>query len=154
MTFRQALIATCIPIAWSTAHASECHVSLPETGELPEAVQESPEGFKWVGTTSLAAQVPQDGHWSAMGPEYNYRDKWWWWREGYRAREETQPKLSITAKRLDGPAPSVEISNATNAFGPGWDRMLVGMEFPTAGCWEVIGSYHDQELRFVFQVGS
>jgi hypothetical protein len=32
--------------------------------------------------------------------------------------------------------------------------MLVGMEFPTSGCWEVIGRYRDQELRFVFGVGS
>ena len=141
-------------LAWSTAHASECQVSLPESGDLSDLARKSPAGFMWVGTEKLAAQVPQDGHWTAMGPEHNYRDKWWWWRQGYQAKEETRPELSITAKRLDGPAPPVFISHATNAFGPDWDRMLVGMEFPTAGCWEVIGRYHGDELRFVFKVGS
>ena len=154
MKFDKLLVALSIILAWSTAHASECKVSLPQSSDLPDSVKESPAGFIWVGTEKLAARVPQDGHWTAMGGEYNYRDKWWWWREGYRAKEETRPELSITATRLDGPAQPVFISHATNAYGEDWDRMLVGMEFPTAGCWEVVGTYHGHELRFVFKVGS
>ncbi len=154
MSVNQILIAVSAVLVLNSAHASECQVSLPERGDLPDSLQESPEGFGWFGTSKLAARVPEDGHWTAMGPEHNYRDKWWWWREGYRAKEETKPELIISASRLDGPAPPVFIPHATNAYGPGWDLMLVGMEFPTSGCWEVIGRYHGHELRFVFRVGS
>jgi hypothetical protein len=113
------------------------------------------EGFVWVGSPKLAAHVPETDHWTAMGPEHNYFDKWWWWREGYRAIEEPEPDLVITATRLDEDLSPVVISNATNAISSDGNRdlMLVGMEFPTSGCWEVVGRYQDQELRFVFKVG-
>jgi hypothetical protein len=140
-------------VAFGASVASECKVSLPEVGDLPESVRKAPAGFKWVGTEKLAAQVPADGHWTGMGSEHDYGDKWWWWREGYRAREEIKPELSITATRLDDQAPSVFISHATNAYGDNWDRMLIGMAFPTAGCWEVVAAYRGHQLRFVFKVG-
>ncbi len=108
----------------------------------------------WVGNPTLAAMVPDDGNWTGMGPDRSFSDKWWWSREGCRAHEEPEPELVVTATRLGSPANSVRISHATNAFGPDWDLMLVGMEFPSAGCWEVVGSYHGHELRFVFDVGS
>lgn len=146
-------VAVAMIVAWSAVQASECQISLPESADLPGSLQESTEGFVWVGTPNLAARVPDDGHWIAMGPDHNYRDKWVWWREGYRAKEETKPELNISARKLDGPAPPVYLPHGTNAFGPGWDRILTLMEFPSAGCWEVIGRYHDEELRFVFQVG-
>lgn len=141
-----------IPLLVCTAvHASECEVSLPDRTDVPGWQL---RGFVWVGGLTLATMVPDGGNWTGMGPDHHYRDKWWWWREGYSAQEEHGPELSITARRLDGAAPAVLISHATNAFGKDWDRMLVEMEFPTAGCWEVIGRYHGHELRFVFEVGS
>ena len=146
-------VSISIILAWSTVQASECQISLPESTDLPESLHESPEGFVWVGSPNLAARVPDDGHWTAMGPDHNYRDKWWWWREGYQAKEETKPELTISARKLDGSAPPVYLPNATNAYGPGWDMILTMMEFPSSGCWEVIGKYRGQELRFVFHVG-
>lgn len=62
-------------------------------------------------------------------------------RAGYDAHEDPNPGLTISAVRLDGLAPPMEIENATNARGNGWDAMLVGMEFPTEGCWEILGTY-------------
>jgi hypothetical protein len=50
----------------------------------------------------------------------------------------------------------MQIDAATNAFGDGWSQMLVGMEFPSAGCWQVTAKYvyagitHD--LTFVLDV--
>jgi hypothetical protein len=104
---------------------------------------------EWYGGNNLAALLPVDGIWVGMGPEKNYRDKFWWWRSGYKAREEPQPDLSISAMRLDAPAPPVEIDRATNAYGPGWDAMLVGMEFPTGGCWEIRGTYNGAQQLIV-----
>ena len=90
-----------------------------------------------------------------MGPGRMYGDKFWWWRSGYSAFEEPRPNLTISAIRLDGVAPDVEINNATNAFGDGWHAMLIGMEFPSAGCWKVVGTYNgSQQLAFVLLVGN
>ena len=91
-----------------------------------------------------------------MGPGHNYRDKLFWRREGYSEILESRPELTVSARRLDGPAPPLRVTRATNAhhkdFG-GW-AMLVMVEFPTAGCWEVTGQYKDQALSFVVQVGA
>ena len=141
-------------VAMSAAlSASACEVSLPASIGLPDWLKAS-EGFVWVGSPKLAAQVPKDGHWVAMGAEHNYRDKWWWWREGYRAVEETQPELMILANRLDAPAPPVVIRACDQCdITASLDLILTGMEFPTSGCWDVFASYRGEELRFIFKVG-
>jgi hypothetical protein len=62
--------------------------------------------------------------------------------------------LKVTAKRLDGSSPPADISAATNAGGPslgGW-TMLVMVEFPSSGCWEITGEYLGQVLDFVVEV--
>lgn len=147
----------CLPVvllllACTASNGYECSIRLPEAGDLPDTMR-APVGFTWVGTSALAAQVPSDGHWTAMGPKRDYRDKWWWWREGYTAQDEPRPNIKVTAVRLDGPAPVFKEPFVTSAVGPGWDRMLVMMEFPTAGCWDVLVDYDGHELRFVFRVG-
>lgn len=142
-----------------SVHAAACEVSLPGRDDLPDSLLSASAGFAWVGSRELAAMIPSDGHWQGIGPGRDYFDKWWWWRDGYDAREEAEPALVITATRLDRSIPPVVIDDATSGFGPadesgpGWSAMLVGMEFPAAGCWEVIGKYEDRELRFVFEVG-
>src|SRR5688572_1406910 len=104
----------------------------------------------WYGSEGLAVWLDRDGTWQGM------RDKLFWWREGYNGATETRPRLTVTARRLDGEAPPVHVPRATNAhhevFG-GWS-MLMMLEFPTAGCWEVTGRYKGQTLSFVVQVGA
>ncbi len=140
--------------ACSMAAGSACEIELPSSDNLSEPWKSNrAHGFAWFGSDELAAKIPEDGHWVGMGPEHDYGDKFWWWRKGYRAIEEQRPELVVTANRLDRPAPPVRMDEATNAFGKNWDLMLIGMEFPTAGCWEVIGRYHGRELRFVLKVG-
>ena len=91
-----------------------------------------------------------------MGPAERYRNKLFWWRKGFNGMTETRPALVVHGRKLDGPAPPVEVSSATNAhhadFG-GW-AMLDMVEFPEAGCWELIGEYHGKRLRFVVLVGA
>jgi hypothetical protein len=91
-----------------------------------------------------------------MGPRYDYRDKLFWWRQGYNGATEQRPELLVSGRRLDGEPGSPKVSKATNAhdesFG-GW-AMLVGVEFPSSGCWEVKGEYKGQTLSFVVRVGS
>ena len=71
-----------------------------------------------------------------------------WWRQGYDAYREPQPKLIITGKRVDSPAPYLKADHATNALLQPQSAMLIGFEFPTAGCWQITGRYEDDELTF------
>ncbi|HEX6638916.1 MAG TPA: hypothetical protein VF033_14760 [Steroidobacteraceae bacterium] len=112
----------------------------------------------WYGSEALAVRLPVDGRWQGMGPTNGYRDKLWFWRRGYTAAAETEPALTIDAENLDdSSAERVHIDRATNAFGPGWARILTALEFPSAGCWRVQASYVyldiRQELTFVVDVG-
>ncbi|WP_323845750.1 hypothetical protein [Microbulbifer magnicolonia] len=93
-----------------------------------------------------------------MGSKHEYFDKFWWWRRGYDAEREPTPNLVISARRLDTPADSIEIKNATSGYSADpdhdWHSMLVGMRFPGSGCWEITGVYNDTEtLTFILKVG-
>ena len=104
-----------------------------------------------------AAFVPRDIERAGMGPKNNYGDKLFWWSYGHKARLEPNPALVVTGKRLDGESPPAEVSRATNVLGEsnsgGMDYMLVGVGFPTSGCWEITGKYRGQVLKFVVEVG-
>lgn len=105
----------------------------------------------WYGTDTLWTAVPGTGVWSALphNPE-GYTQKVFWWRKGYSWQDEPEPHLSVTGQRLDAPASPLSVSKATNAFAEDiGSAMLVGVDFPTLGCWEISGHYADAELSFV-----
>lgn len=122
---------------------------------LPYDAEPYPGG-SWFGTDRLWIAPPPDGAWRGLGsytPTNNpvFRQKIQWWRQGYDPRTEPKPKLKVTGKRLDAPAlPLVaEVSNVSG-FKP---SMMVGMNFPTLGCWEITGQYEDDELTFFVWLG-
>ena len=99
-------------------------------------------GRFWFGTDRLWTLLPIDGVWERS-------NKLFWWRQGYDAYREPRPKLIITGKRLDSLAPNLKADRATNAFAPPRSAMLIGVELPTTGCWQITGRYEDDELTFV-----
>jgi hypothetical protein len=111
-----------------------------------------PSSALWYGSEALAVILRPDGIWRGMGPSFNYRDKLFWWSHGFQPGLESN--LKVIGKRLDADAPPANISSTTNAKAEslgGW-AMLVGVEFPSAGCWQITGSYLGQELSFVVEV--
>jgi hypothetical protein len=73
------------------------------------------------------------------------------WRRGFDWRKEPEPELFITAKRLDGDAPSVAVAHANAVFVTGNTSaiaMMTGIVVPTAGCWELMGDYNGHTLTF------
>jgi hypothetical protein len=136
---------------------ADCPVTVPQD---PPFVPPSPydqlgfDGDFWHGSNSLWTAVPLDGTW--RGLPYNpdgYTQKVFWWRDGYSISEEPAPPLAVTAERLDGKAPSVTGSRATNASaGDIGSAMLVGVDFPTPGCWKITGKSGEVELSFVVWV--
>ena len=126
---------------------------LPFTPPSPYP-QNAPEDDFWYGTDSLWTAVPRNGVWSSLthNPE-GYTQKVFWWRKGYSWTAEPEPQLSVIGRRLDAPAPPLNVSTATNAFAEDiGSAMLVGVDFPTPGCWKITGRYAGTELSFVVRV--
>jgi hypothetical protein len=67
-----------------------------------------------------------------------------YWRQGYDTRKERDPRLSVVARRLDGPAALVWafVSSAEAADDtPDGMAMMAGLDIPAAGCWEISAHY-------------
>jgi len=128
--------------------------ALPFIPPWPYPLTAGPRQF-WFGTERLWTMLPEDGAWRGL-PHYSpgdptFRQKLFYWRV---VRTEPQPRITVTGRRLDAPAPPMLVDNPpTN----GWVErnqpfMLTGINFPTLGCWEIAGRYKDEELTFVVWV--
>jgi hypothetical protein len=110
----------------------------------------APFGEFWYGTPALWTLLRPDGTWSGLP----YHDgatgqKVFWWSQGYDWRS----PLTVTGRRIDGSAPPLRASTATNAFAEDiGSSILVGVEIPTAGCWEITGHLKGVTLSFVVRV--
>jgi hypothetical protein len=113
-------------------------------------------GRFWFGTEKLWTVLPTDGTWRGSVPskpgDFSYSDKLPWFRL-HPAFSEKEGPLTITGKRLDGPAPSFT-ETFENAFSRDDDNamMMGGINIPVFGCWQVTGDYKDQELSFTVWV--
>ena len=108
----------------------------------------------WHGTSELWTMLREDGTWFySSRNDSPYPQKIFWWREGYDPRSEPQPDLTISATRLDAPGDSFSASGATNATADFGHAMLIGVDIPSAGCWEITGHYRGHQLSFVVLVG-
>jgi len=136
---------------------ASCPVTIPQDPTfMPPAPYDSLgfEGYFWFGSASLWTSIPRGGAWFGLpdNPE-GYTQKVFWWRDGYIWNEEPEPNLIVTGERLDAEAPPLKVSKATNAYARDiGSAMLVGVDFPTFGCWKITGKYQDAELSFVIWV--
>ena len=116
-------------------------------------------GRFWFGTDRLWTNLPENGMLRGLADEITsahptISEKVFWWRQGYDARVEPRPRLRVTGKRIDSPAPPLEVSPTTNAFTQNIAAMLVGIGFPANGCWQISARYDDDELTFVIWVAA
>jgi hypothetical protein len=112
----------------------------------------SPRRF-WYGTEALWAMPSADGLWHGLVTPEGFRNKVFWWSSRWDWRSDTKPALTVTARRLDGAAPSVRVFPATNAHASDIHHaMLVALDIPTPGCWELMGEYKRQKLSYVVWV--
>ncbi|HEY6304957.1 MAG TPA: hypothetical protein VI488_00695 [Candidatus Angelobacter sp.] len=130
-----------------------------------------PEKCFWLGTEKLWTDQcePMIWQWAPHQPGHEQEvhpltAKTFWYRVDYSWRAEPQPKLTITGRRLDGPAPPLMVmtwprrnaapAQATNAIidYSGRGAMLTGVYVPVPGCWEITGDYEGDRLSFVVWV--
>jgi len=140
-------------LVWASPAGTEENANCPKTVPSADLLGKPfPSSDHWYGSETLAVILRPDGIWRGMGPKHNFRDKMFWWSFGFKPGSESN--LTVTARRLDSSSPPADISAATNAGAPslgGW-TMLVMVEFPAAGCWEISGDYLGQVLSFVVEV--
>jgi hypothetical protein len=136
------------------AHAAQGDACIPTQGFSQILHPSFPPSDRWYGTEKLAVILRPGGVWRGKGPKYNYRDKLFWWTAGFTPGSESN--LKVTSVRLDEKSPPVVISRVTNAFAEslgGW-TMLVMLELPSAGCWQITGEYLGTKLSFVVDAQS
>lgn len=112
-------------------------------------------GRFWLGTNALWTSLAEDGIWTGIVSSSGTRNKFWWWREGWEFdtdRRANEPGLIINARRLDGEAPQVSAPRVTNAGEAPTTAMLLMLELPTSGCWEITANYRSEYLSIVVWV--
>jgi hypothetical protein len=122
--------------------------------------EELPKDWFLIGTEKLWTEIGETMVWQwtphRPGHEQDLTAKIFWLREDYNWRTEPIPKIKVTGKRIDGPAPPLVLPQgpATNVIGDetGRGAMLTGVWVPVPGCWEITGDYEGTKLSFVVWV--
>ena len=134
------------------AHSArgDCLTTLPQMPPFtpPPPYPTRTNGF-WYGSNNLWVQLPFSGHWAAL----KYGQKLFIWSKGYDVRTEPKPSLVVTGKRLDAEGPALAVAGGTNAIMGDTASMLIGVPFPTEGCWELSVYHAGHVLTFVVSVG-
>jgi hypothetical protein len=113
------------------------------------------DGKVWAyGTKKLWTLLPVDGVWRGLKPrqpgDFAYSNKLPW---GGYFRDDDGP-LTVTGKRLDGPAPAFVNTEEIGGFPDGDEHAAImgGIDIPLFGCWQITGHYTDQDLTFTVWV--
>jgi hypothetical protein len=85
-------------------------------------------------------------------PWQGLRHKLWWWRPGFNGAAEQSPALTILLRGVGSNVGFTLNTPATNGSFGGESKMLVGIDFPASGCWQVTGTYGGHTLSFVTDV--
>jgi hypothetical protein len=136
---------------------SHCPVTRPPDPAFvpPAPYPEKETGRFWLGTKALWTSLSEDGIWSGIVSPSGTRNKFWWWREGWRFDTDfraNEPGLIINARRIDGDASEVRAPRVTNAFEGKSSAMLLMLEIPTCGCWQITANYRSEYVSMVVWV--
>jgi hypothetical protein len=140
--------------------SAQCQVTRPsDPPYVPPAEYAFPRpnpSFFAYGNDGLWTLLQVDGKWVAYGKDgdgWVYQNKLTFWHRGFNWLK-NQPTLTVTAKRLDGDAPTVTVGDASAVDLPNRDSggMMTLLAVPTVGCWEVTARYEGNELSFVVSV--
>jgi hypothetical protein len=142
-----------------------CHVTLPSDGHFvpPPPFTSDPaarlgglfEHSFWFGSSKLWTVLPIDGTWRAWSlpsrpGDFAYGNKLPWGRLDSPFSKKDGP-LTVTGKRLDGPAPVFIETDESYGFN-GRAGAMGGIEIPVFGCWQITGHYKDSDLTFTVWV--
>jgi hypothetical protein len=143
------------PVPSSTA---ACDVTRPDPVFLaPKPFPRTPPtnyASDWYGSEHLWTMLAHDGErwegWVAAEPPV-LPQKTFWWSVDWKPGDEPEPTIIVTGRRLDGPG-SFTFGPGTNASADFGTAMLVGIDIPSYGCWELTARYRLATLSYVVSV--
>jgi hypothetical protein len=134
------------PAVAGAAPSRVCAATLPNGREPPRRVREGMppvppvfhgNGKLWVKLWPLGVIVARP---NVVNPDGSIGIKLPWWRA-------VVGTLTVTATRLDAPAPAVR-GDVPGGYGASGFQAS-GIDFPTQGCWRVTGTVGSTSLSFV-----
>lgn len=119
-----------------------------------------PQSATWYGSEALAVMLTADGTLATTMPGASLAAKYFWYSRGLASGGEisgyqpgSEAEFLATVERLDDGPNDAVISEPTNAGGEslGAWTILVGVDFPSPGCWKITGRFRGQTLSFVVE---
>jgi plastocyanin len=150
-----------LPVAPAAAAVATPLATCPVTKPTPPFTAPSPAPASppasydevWYGTRHLWTMLPPAGQvWTAGSLPHEGNgifQKMFWWSADWKLESELMPAISVSGVRLDGGGGTFGVAGGTNAIADFGTAMLVGVEFPFAGCWQVTAKYRDASLTYV-----
>lgn len=126
--------------------------STPETRYTPPPPHEADKAGSpifWFGSDALYVMLSSDGRWRGITSPTGTRNKSFWYRKDAQWREEFPYQLKVTAKRIDDDGPMIAFPRVNNAIMGKEVAMLLMLELPERGCWQVTGNYKSDYLSWV-----
>lgn len=139
---------------WTTPVPDSCPVtrSAPETRFTPSPPARADgigESMFWYGSDSLYTHLYSDGRWRGITSSTGTRNKSFWYRKDANWLHENPYQLMVTAKQLDTDGPMLKFPGVTNAIMGKEVAMLLMLELPKRGCWQVTANYKNAYVSFV-----
>jgi hypothetical protein len=111
-------------------------------------------GSAWFGRADLWTMLSfggEDWHDLPHNPG-GLTQKTFWWSANWPFRKELEPAITVVGRRLDGAGQFSAGDPGTNATADFGTAMLVGVDVPSAGCWQITATYRGAELSYVVRV--
>ena len=147
------IAAACTPLLGGKCPVSQA-ADLAFVPPEPAPTEAPYDDMFWHGHAQLWTMLPKNGVWQDLPlSDDGYGQKLWWWAPGYDFQEEQEPIFELLAKPLERVGEQFVFEQSTNANGGELgSAILIGVNFPYAGCWEVIGTYRGESLSYVIEI--
>ena len=108
----------------------------------------------WYGTERLWTVLDTTGErWETVpNSEAGFGEKTFWWSTDWDSATDLRPAITVTGRQLNGDGMFMTDGRGTNASFDLGTAMLVGVEVPNLGCWELTARYRDASLTIVVEV--
>jgi hypothetical protein len=133
---------------------AHCPVTKPAKPFQPPTAGEIPATKAWYGNDVLWTWLDRDGEvWDGLPrSDFGLTQKTFWWSRLFKVRQEPQPEIYVTGSRIGAPG-RFGFGPGTNAGGDFGSAMLVGIDVPDEGCWNITAHYRGAKLTYVVWVG-